>query len=137
MLSKFKDFLLKNGVKDATAKVYISQLKGGIKLRNTCSQPGWSAVSRWAAKFVLSEESLGSVNGGDGTGALNTQRLLSVVTQKPEIVDPVVIHVFSEDTLDDIENILSMQLDAQDKLKIISTYIQSRQRDLGVKNGTR
>ena len=135
MLSKFKDFLLENGVKDATAKVYISQLKNGIKLRNTCSQPGWSAVSRWAAKFVLSEESLLSVNGSYGTGALDTQHLLSVVRSEP--VEPVVVHVFSEDTLDDIENILSMQLDDKDKLKIIGTYISSKQRDLGVKNGTR
>tara|TARA_B100000900_G_C20565796_1_gene711023 strand:+ start:550 stop:963 length:414 start_codon:yes stop_codon:yes gene_type:complete len=137
MLNKFKEYLLSTGVSDQAANVYISQLKSGVKLRNTCKQRGWSTVSKWMGKFILTEVPQIEINGDNGTGAspIDTQHLLSVVQSEP--VEPIIVHVFSEDTLDDIENILSMQLDDKDKLKIIGTYIQSRQRDLGVKNGTR
>ena len=137
MLNKFKEYLVSSGVSQQAANVYVSQLKSGVKLRNTCKQRGWSAVSRWAAKFILNEVPQIEVNGSNGTGAspVDTHQLLSLV--QSESVEPVVVHVFHEDTLDDIENILAMQLDDKDKLKIIETYIQSRQRDLGVANGTR
>ena len=141
MLNKFKEYLLSAGVSDQAANVYISQLKSGVKLRNTCKQRGWSTVSKWMGKFILTEVPKIEVKGSNGTGVspiaspIDTHKLLSVVQSEP--VEPIIVHVFSEDTLDDIENILSMQLDDKDKLKIIGTYIQSRQRDLGVKNGTR
>ena len=137
MLNNFKKYLISSGVSQQAANVYVSQLKSGVKLRNTCKQRGWSTVSRWMGKFILTEESKVEIKGSNGTGSspIDTQHLLSLVQSEP--VEPVVVHVFSEDTLDDIENILTMQLDAQDKLKMIGTYVSSRQRDLGVANGTR
>lgn len=137
---KFKEYLLQQGLSDAASEVYISQLTSGVKLRNVCKQRGWSTVSKWAAKFILSESTESSesgVEGSNGTGSspIDAQRLLSVLNE-PD-VEPIRVHVFCEDTLDDVESLLSMQLDDHDKLKMIGTYIASRKRDLGVKNGTR
>ncbi len=137
MLNNFKKYLISSGVSQQAANVYVSQLRSGVKLRNTCKQRGWSSVSRWMGKFILTEESKVKIKGSNGTGSspIDTQHLLSLVRSEP--VEPVVVHVFSEDTLDDIENILTMQLDAETKLQIIETYIKSRRKDLGVANGTR
>ena len=125
MLNKFREYLVSSGIKESTADVYLSVLRSSSK-RKGSKISGWASVSQWAAKFILEHD----VPRLDVPNSVESTTGLYLVSKEP--TEPIVVRVFSEDTLDDIENVLSMQLDSDDKIKILTTYISSRKRDLMV-----
>ncbi len=128
MLNKFREYLISSGVQGSTADVYLSILRNSSK-RRVSKIAGWSTASQWAAKFILNSDERRL----DVPASVASNTGLCLVGSE----EPVVVHVFSEDTIEDICNVLTMQLDAETKLQIIETYIKSRRKDLGVANGTR
>jgi hypothetical protein len=129
MLNRFREYLLSYGIKESTADVYLSILRSSSKKKGS-KISGWSSVSQWVAKFILE----------DDVSRLDVPK--SIVSKSGLfLADPLqstksnVVHIFCDDTIDDIASILTMQLDDESKVQIIETYISSRKRDLGDTNG--
>ena len=119
MSNDFKQFMIDNGIVESTSLVYASTLRSGIKRKNLRKVRGWSAASRWAAKYALS--TLSEDDSDLAIGGLFEEE--ESETQEQEVV---IVKVIDESTIQDLVGILSMALDDGNKLSIIKSYIDGR-----------